>query len=346
MEELSDYSVLIVDDVEANVDMLVDALGEIYDVSVAMDGHGALEVVAENPPDLILLDVMMPDMDGYEVCDRIRTDTTLSYIPIIFVTAQHKDPKDMIRGLDIGGDDYIGKPFDPYVLLSRVRSSLRFKELFDTLSQTKSELSRYVSLSTIEMVEKSISGEIQKSGEARDVTVLFSDIRGFTTLSESMDPKKVFKMLNLYLSKQIKVIERYNGIIDKLAGDEVMAIFEGPDMAKNALNCGRAIIDALFESNKHIDDDWVGVGIGINTGPVYLGSIGSETIKDFTVVGNTVNVAARLCGSAKKFQVIFSEFTRSFIENEDFEYKSAGKISLKGISEQVEVFELLQNILE
>jgi len=336
--------ILAVDDEPFNLDLLEAVLlPEGFVVEMAESGQEALDMLEQVNPDLILLDVMMPDMDGYEVCRRIRVDTTMAYVPIIFVTAKGKDPKDMIHGLDIGGDDYIGKPFNPPELLSRVRTALRLKELFDKLSRTKAELSRYVSLSTIEMVEKQISGKMLKTGENRDVTVLFSDIRGFTTLSENMDPQKVFEMLNLYLSKQINIIESYQGIIDKLTGDEVMAIFEGPDMVKNALLCGSAIIEALYETDRSTSDHWVGVGIGINTGPVYMGSIGSETIKDFTVIGNTVNVAARLCGSAKKFQVIFSDYTKQFIGDESLAFQSAGKIPLKGISELVEIFELLHN---
>jgi adenylate cyclase len=148
-------------------------------------------------------------------------------------------------------------------------------------------------------------------------------------------------MLNLYLSKQIKIIEDHHGIIDKLSGDEVMAIFEGPEMAKNALRSAAEIIKALRGADPRRIEEWVGVGIGINTGQVYVGSIGSETIKDFTVVGNTVNVAARLCGYAQKFQVIFSEYTRKFIEKDSFSYKTVGKVTLKGINNPIEVFELL-----
>ncbi|MFC1858015.1 response regulator [Thermodesulfobacteriota bacterium] len=334
--------ILAVDDEAINLDLLEAVLlPEGFTVERATSGEETLDRIKQVNPDLILLDVMMPGMDGYEVCGRIRADTTLPYTPIIFVTAKHEDPKSMIHGLDIGGDDYIGKPFNPPELLSRVRSALRLKELFDRLSRTKAELSRYVSLSTIEMVEKTTSVEMLKAGESRDVTVLFSDIRGFTTLSENMDPQKVFEMLNLYLSKQIKVIESHQGIVDKLSGDEIMAIFEGPVMIENALRCGAAIVETLCKSDECSGDDWVGVGIGINTGPVYVGSIGSETFKDFTVVGNSVNVAARLCGFAKKFQVIFSEHTKRLIKNEGFAYQFAGKISLKGISGPLEVFKLL-----
>lgn len=334
--------ILAVDDEPVNLDLLEAVLlPEGFYVEKAMSGEEALEKIKTIQPALILLDIMMPGMNGYTVCERIKADTRLPYMPIIFLTAKYKDPKDLIHGLDIGGDDYIGKPFNPPELLSRIRSALRLKELFDKLLKTKAELSRYVSLSTIEMVEKSTSGEMLKAGESRDVTVLFSDIRGFTTLSENMDPQKVFEMLNLYLSKQINIIEDHQGIIDKLSGDEIMAIFEGPNMVKNALRCGTSIVKTLCNAEQCAADDWIGVGIGINTGPVYVGSIGSETIKDFTVVGNTVNVAARLCGFAQKFQVIFSEYTKNFIEDEGFEYQFAGKISLKGISKPVEVFEVV-----
>jgi class 3 adenylate cyclase len=333
--------ILAVDDEPQNLELLEAVLlPEGFKVKTATNGEETLKKIKQTAPDLILLDIMMPDMNGFEVCSRIRADTKLPYIPIIFLTAKHKDPKDMIHGLDIGGDDYIGKPFNPPELLSRVRSTLRFKKLFDHLSRTKAELSRYVSLSTIEMIDKTNPDELLKAGESKDVTVLFSDIRGFTSLSESMDPRKVFEMLNFSLSKQIKVIEGHQGIIDKLSGDEIMAVFEGSEMVNNALRCGIAIINELNKSNKLIDNDWVGVGIGINTGPVYVGSIGSETIKDYTVVGNTVNLAARLCGCAQKFQVVFSEYTRNLIEDRGFAYQSRGKINLKGISEPVEVFKL------
>jgi adenylate cyclase len=334
-----DTVILAVDDEPMNLDLLEAVLiPEGFYVEKAISGEEALEKIKTIQPAVILLDIMMPGMNGYEVCEKIRADTSLPYIPIIFITAKDKD---LIHGLDLGADDYIGKPFNPPELMSRIRAVLRIKELFDKLAKTKLELSRYVSLSTIDMVEKATSGEILKTGETRNVTVLFSDIRGFTTLSENMDPKKVFEMLNLYLSQQIEIIEDHNGIIDKLSGDEVMAIFEGPEMAKNALQCGAAIVERLGGADNSSNKDWVGVGVGVNTGPVYVGSIGSETIKDFTVVGNTVNVAARLCGSAKKFQVIFSDFTKKIIQEDSFRFQSAGKIALKGISEPVEVFELL-----
>ena len=141
MEELSDYSVLIVDDVEANVDILVDALGEIYDVSVAMDGHGALEVVAENPPDLILLDVMMPGMDGYEVCRRLKDNDATRKIPVIFVTGK-SDVEDETLGLKLGAADYITKPISPSITRERVRTHLALYDQNRALEEKVKEKTR------------------------------------------------------------------------------------------------------------------------------------------------------------------------------------------------------------
>lgn len=333
--------ILAVDDDPKNIKLLeAKLIPEGYIVETAMSGQEALDNIKFINPDIILLDVMMPDMDGYQVCKKIRADTSLPYIPIIFLTAIQIDQKDMIHGLDLGGDDYLRKPFETLELLSRIRAALRVKDLYDELVRTKVELSRYVSLSTLRMVEKVTSGKGIPAGETRDVTVLFSDIRGFTNISENMNPAEVFEMLNLYLSKQIKVVEAHHGIIDKLSGDEIMAIFERPGMAQNALQCGKDVVGTLCSSDRCQAADWVGVGIGINTGSVYVGSIGSETLKDYTVVGNTVNIAARLCGIAKKFQILFTETTKDLIEGKELRYSSVGKVPLEGIREPMEVFEL------
>lgn len=334
--------ILAVDDELINLKLLEAILiPEGYVLETALNGEEALDRFKSVSPDLILLDVMMPGMNGYQVCERIRADSPLSYTPIIFLTAMKTDQRDIVHGLDIGGDDYIRKPFDTVELVSRIRSALRVKDLYDKLILTKAELSRYVSLSTMEMVEKTTSEEGIQVGQTKDVTVLFSDIREFSNIAENMIPGEVFEMLNLYLSKQIKVAEDHHGIIDKLTGDEVMAVFEGATMVQDALTCGIAIVKALRGLGPYRGGDWIGAGIGINTGPVYIGSIGSETVKDYTVVGNTVNIAARLCGNAKRFQIIFTEATRKLIEGKQFRYNPLGKTSLKGLNSPIETFELI-----
>jgi len=335
--------ILVVDDEPSNVELLEDLLTpQKYVVETASSGKEALVKVHESTPDLILLDVMMPEMNGFQVCSKIREDSSIPYFPIIFITAYHIDQTDIIQGLEMGGDDYIRKPFDASELFSRIRACLRVKKLYDDLSRTKTELSRYVSLATVNMVEKMTSTEAFQANRTAEVTVLFSDIRGFTNISENMDPAKVFDMLDLNLRIQFEVIEKYNGIIDKLNGDEIMAVFEGPDMVSNALKCARAIVKALSVPESLNVLDWTGVGIGINTGQIYIGSLGSETFKDYTIIGNTVNIAARLCGLATKYQILFTEATLKLIKGTEFNYRSLKRASLKGISTPVEVFELIR----
>lgn len=226
-------------------------------------------------------------------------------------------------------------------LVSRVRATVKINDLYSDLTKIMTELTRYVSTPTVEMAERAAAGTEVGTGETVAVTVLFSDIRGYTSFTENMDPSEVFKMLNQYLSVQIKIVEEYHGIIDKLTGDEVMAIFTGPNMARNALECGKAITRALSDPQFQIGKEWIGVGIGVNTGPAYMGSVGSETRKDHTVVGTTVNVAARLCGYARKFQVIFPESTRDLVAGDGLDYRSVGEVNLKGLSAPLEVFELI-----
>ncbi len=335
-------TVLVVDDEPINIDLMAAVLvPEGYHVESAKNGRDALAMIPEILPDVILLDVMMPGMDGYDVCMKIRKNASLPYIPVIFVTAKHTTMSDMLHGFDAGGDDYIRKPFEPPELLSRMRASLRLKESLDKLARAKKELSRYVSLSTLEMIDAHTSGKASGSGASRNLTVLFSDIRGFTRISENADPRRVFEMLNTYLSKQIDIIELHGGVIDKLSGDEIMAVFEGKAMVDNALRCGKNIVDTLRGFDRQLGEDWVGVGIGINTGPVYVGAIGSETYKDYTVVGNTVNLAARLCGYAQKYRVVFSEYTKNLIQEKELVYRLEGKVPLKGFEKPIDVFKLL-----
>jgi len=341
----SQKRILAVDNEPKNVKLLEAKLAPVgYILETALSGKEALDKIKQSVPDLILLDVLMPEMNGYQVCEKIRSDTSIPYLPIIFLTASLISQEDVIRGLDIGGDDYIRKPFDTLELFSRIRAALRVKDLYDNLMRTKAELARYVSLSTLQMVENSSSGEGIYVGPTRDVTVLFSDIRGFSGIAEDMMPEEVFETLNLCLSKQIEMVEAHHGIVDKLTGDEIMAVFEGTDMVRNALLSGMAIVESLRSLELRPRRDWIEVGIGINTGPVYVGSIGSETMKDYTAVGNTVNIASRLCGFAGKSQILLSGSTKNLIGGEEFSYKSIGEISLRGLNSPIESFELIQRM--
>jgi DNA-binding response OmpR family regulator len=336
--------ILVVDDFPMNIELLKEILTPAgYVVDSAQTAQEALDKVFNEPPDLVLLDVMMPGMNGYEVCRRIRGNKSLPYIPIIYITASELEPKNVIKGLKAGGDDYIRKPFEIAELLERIISCLRVKKLYDELARTKAELSRYVSLPTRKMVENKIQND-QREPIDREayVTVLFSDIRGFTQISEEMAPADVFARLNINIGKQLRIIKKYKGIIEKLNGDEVMALFEGPNMSDNALGCALEIIQELSKSEPNGESNLFNVGIGINTGNIYLGSLGNEFFRDYTVIGNTVNIAARLCGLADKLQVLFTETTRKSIKQEQFCFQSIGKKMLKGLSKPIEVFKATQ----
>lgn len=225
--------------------------------------------------------------------------------------------------------------------MARIISCLRVKALYEELAQTKKELSRYVSLSTLRMVENKITGHEDLLNYDAYVTVLFSDIRGFTQISEGMDPNELFNKLNANIGKQLGVIEKYQGIIDKLSGDGVMAVFEGPEMGENALECASEIVHELSESERNGELELSYVGIGINTGPIYLGSLGNESFRDYTVIGNTVNIAARLCGLADKFQVLFTKTTLESVRQREFRFKPIGEKMLKGLSKPMEVFQAI-----
>jgi class 3 adenylate cyclase len=337
-ERLGSINILAVYDTPLNIKSLKTILEPLgYNINGAASCADALKFIDRSVPDIILLDVMAPDMNGLETCRRIREKKELPYIPIIFITAGEPDLPKAVEGLDAGGDDFIRKPFQAVELISRIRANLRVKSAHDRLSEFKAELSRHVSLSTIRMVENLVMHDKGLQNRKANVTVMFSDIRGFTQLAADADPESVFEKLNGSIKKQIQVIEGFHGVIDKLTGDEVMAIFEGPQMADNAIQCALQIVREL-SPDKSLDNSWSSVGIGINTGPVFIGSLGTESARDFTVIGNTVNIAARLCGLAERFQIICTKTTIDSIQDNRFKFESMGAKMLKGLSGPIELF--------
>ncbi len=331
-------NILVVEETPFNIKSLKAILEPLgYNINGAASCADALKIIDKSVPDIILLDAMAPEMNGLEACRRIREKKELPYIPIIFITAGEPDLRKVAEGLDAGGDDFICKPLRAIELISRIRANLRVRYAHDRLSEFKLELSRHVSLSTIRMVENLVMHDKGLQNRKANVTVMFSDIRGFTQLSADADPESVFEKLNVSIQKQIQVIEGFHGIIDKLTGDEVMAIFEGPQMADNAIQCALQIVREL-SPEKSPDTSWSSVGIGINTGPVFIGSLGTESARDFTVIGNTVNIAARLCGLAERFQIICTKTTIDSIQDNWFQFESMGAKMLKGLSGPIELF--------
>jgi adenylate cyclase len=344
--------ILIVDDNETNRDILITRL-ELhgYDLKQAADGEEALAVAREHLPDLILLDVMMPKLDGIEVCKRLRGDASLPFIPIILCTAK-ADSKDVVAGLEAGADEYLTKPIDQTALVARVKSVLRLKALHDELTTLNKGLEQRVTAQLVEIERISklrrflppqVADLIVASGSEKDleshrreITALFCDLRGFTGFSESSDPEDVMMLLRQYHEAIGNIIHKHGGTLERYAGDGVMVIFNDPVQVENPALAAvqmalemRAALEALMEKWRRLGHE-IGFGIGIAHGYATLGTIGFEGRFDYAAIGTVSNVASRLCNEAASGQILISPRVHMAIE-EHVTVEPAGEFELKGI---------------
>src|SRR5512140_556139 len=316
--------ILIVDDTPANIQALAHVLKEKgYQLSVATNGKQALEVLARVQADLILLDVMMPEMDGFETCRRIKASEQWREIPIIFLTAK-TEIADIVQGFELGAVDYVAKPFNAHELLARVNTHLTIDELRRNLATKNVELARahelvrrafgrYVSEEVAASILQSPEG-LELGGEEREITILMSDLRGFTALAARLAPHEVIEFLNLYLEAMVDVISRYDGTIDEIIGDAILVIFGAPlasnDHAAKAVACGLAMQLAMTEVNRRLAAKGAAeleMGIGIHTGRVIVGNIGSLRRTKYAAVGSNVNLAGRIESFTTGGQLLISE---------------------------------------
>jgi two-component system sensor histidine kinase ChiS len=316
--------ILLVDDDPTNLLLLEElVLCEGYTPLLAASGTEALEIAAESLPDLILLDVMMPEMDGFEVCCRLRENPKLQIVPIVFLTALD-DEQSRLRGLEIMGDDYITKPINSKLLLAKIANILRLSQMRS--QQSESEISQLVKeqsrhqiaaaweindylsekfrLFVPEQYLNRIAPQGVESiqlGNAREeeITVLFCDIRGFTAIAESQSPLETFEWLNAFFTQMSRAITAYQGFIDKFLGDAILAVFDRQNFhAEDALNAAVTMQQSLTEFNRDRHqynlEQPVNIGIGIHTGIGLIGTVGSDNRMDSTVIGDVVNSAARI----------------------------------------------------
>jgi adenylate cyclase len=372
MEHKPQYRILIVDDHEDNIELLrarLEARG--YEVQGANDGQEALDTVDRWCPDLILLDVMMPKMDGIETVKRLKADASLPFIPVILVTAK-ADGADVVAGLESGGDDYLTKPVDHAALSARVRAMLRIKALHDTvqaqarrLGEQAAELAAWnktleervaAQVGEIERIGRlkrflapqiaetivSSGGETILESHRRDIVVLFCDMRGFTALAETAEPEDVMAVLREYHCALGPLVHRYEGMIDSFAGDGLIVIFNDPIPCPDAaLRAVRLAVD-MRETVASLARSWtargheIGFGVGIAQGYATLGRIGFEGRFDYTAIGTVTNVAARLCAEAKDGQILVTQRVAAGIDK-IAELQHLGDIALKGLSRPVAV---------
>ena len=342
--------ILAVDDNKQNLELLVRSLGAAkYEVITANDGPTALHLIDGGAVDLVLLDVMMPGMSGYEVCEKIRANDATRLLPVVMLTALH-DVSNRIRGIAAGADDFLTKPFNREELLTRVKSLLRIKTLYDDI-ETKNILlrrviGRYVSEEVAAEIVADPGRHLKLGGEKRDVTVLFGDLRGFTPMAERLDAEDVVDILNVYLSHVIDLVFEFRGNLDKFRGDGFMAFFGAPlahgDDAASAVRCALALQERLKSiSFAKFPDLRLLAGIGINSGAVIAGNVGSERRTDYTVIGNEVNLAQRFEANAGPGQVLITGATYERVK-EFVEVRDLGRLRVAGMREGVMAYDVMR----
>jgi adenylate cyclase len=354
--------ILVVDDTPANVRLLEAVLRPRgYDILTAGSGPEALEVMATNPPDLVLLDVVMPGMDGYEVCRRLRATAAGAVLPVVMITASGNEEK--VRALEAGADDFIAKPFDHAELLARVRSLLRVKEYHDLVESQAAELAewnrtlearvdeqvaelerlarlrRYLSPQVTELVLAAPDETLLKS-HRREVAVLFCDLRGFTAFSEEVEPEDVIAALADFHEAVGPLIDSFAATVGGFSGDGLMVFFNDPipcpDPPERAVRLGVA----MRERMRAVTERWkarghdLGFAVGITVGYATLGEVGFEGRYDYTVHGSVANLASRLCDAAASGQILLSPAVNAAV-GQIIEADPVGDLQLKGFNKPV-----------
>ncbi len=340
--------ILVVDDIVANVELLEALLtADGYDILTAFNGEEALQQVAEGDPDLILLDVMMPGMNGFEVCSTIKSDETTQFIPIVLLTALDR-MEDKVRGLEAGADDFLTKPFNRIELKARIRSLLRIRSLHNDVEQKRRLLfrllNRYMSEEIVTTILEDPEKRLKLGGEKREVAILFADIRGFTSFSENTSAERVVEVLNECFHDITEVVFNHKGTFDKYVGDCILAFYGAPlSYGDDLERCLQTAIEMqrIFEKMSEAWTDPImktlGLGIGINFGEVVVGNIGSERLMDYTVIGDQVNLAQRLEQAALRGQIIISEEVNRRMQGRLRSYEMP-PISVKGKREPVTAY--------
>ncbi len=339
LPDLEKFKVLIVDDEPVNLQVLVNYLSlQNYSITQASNGQEALNLVANGfKPDLILLDVMMPKMTGYEVCEKLREHFPASELPVLMLTAKNQ-VSDMVEGFDNGANDYLSKPISKNELIARIKTHMK-------LAKINIAYGRFVPHEFLRLLHKESILDVKLGDQLkREMSILFSDIRDFTSMSELMTPEETFQFINDYLSCLEPAIVEHGGFIDKYIGDAIMALFS--QSADDAVKAGISMLTRLQEYNQsrhQLGKMPIKIGVGINTGDLMLGTVGGKDRMDGTVISDAVNLASRLEGLTKNYRasLLISHQTFLKLENpNDYAIRLLDRVQVKGKSEMVTVFEV------
>jgi adenylate cyclase len=357
--------ILVVDDNEMNRDIIVTRLeANGYKTLQAADGQEALAAVTQHHPDLVLLDVMMPNIDGLEVCRQLKGNAGLAFTPVILVTAKAAT-QDVVAGLDAGADEYLTKPIDQSALVARVRSVLRIKALHDQVQAQAADLATWnqtleqrvreqvAEIARIGRLKRFLSPQVAQlvsSGDERvleshrrEVTVVFCDLRDFTAFAEAAEPEEVIAVLREYHRALGALIDKFEGTVERFAGDGLMVLFNDP--LPCAAPWARAVQMAIemrdevakLAANWRTHGHDLGFGIGIAHGYATLGCIGFEGRFQYSATGTVANLASRLCDHALNGQILVD--TKVHAEAGALaELESVGELDLKGFRRPVKAF--------
>ncbi|MGH7089856.1 MAG: adenylate/guanylate cyclase domain-containing protein, partial [Stellaceae bacterium] len=358
--------ILVVDDNEGNREMLSRRIArQGFAVITAEDGQQALERLADRPIDLVLLDVMMPGIDGYETLKRMKSDEALRHIPVLMISALD-EMESVIRCIELGAEDYLPKPFNPVLLRARIGASLEKKRLRDqevlhvraladwnrTLEARVAEqvaqldrLGRLKRFFSPQLAELMISGGADDplKTHRREITVVFLDLRGFTAFAETAEPEEVMGILREYHAAMGRLVLSHEGTLERFTGDGMMVFFNDPVPIENPAERAVLMALAMMEAVTELAQGWerrgfeLGHGIGIAQGYATLGGIGFEGRWDYGAIGTVTNLAARLCSEAKAGQILASGRVIAAVEHL-VEAESLGALSLKGLQRPVPAF--------
>jgi len=355
---------LVIDDTPQNARLLEAVLSpQGYSVVLASSGSDGLEKVRSEEPDLVLLDIVMPDMTGYDVCRRLREDPVTELLPVVMLTSS--GDQDKVDAIEAGADDFIARPFNPQELLSRVRSLLRIKQYHDTIRAQRAELanwnrtleervaSQVAQLEGLDRLRRYFSApvaEVIMSGGAqmlephrREVTIFFCDLRGFTAFSATAEPEDVLGALGQFYEAVGQLILRYEATLEQFVGDSIMAIFNDPMPCPGHTAAAVRMAVEVRERMGALSDAWrrsgydLDLGVGIAEGYATLGRVGFEGRFDYRATGTVVNLASRLCSHALGGQILLSP--RAYASVTDLvDVESVGPLQFKGFHDPVQAY--------
>ena len=361
-------TILVVDDLPQNVRLLEAVLAPRgYAIATATSGREALERLASDPIDLVLLDIVMPEMDGYEVCRALRADAATRFLPVVMITASGEQEK--VAAIEAGADDFIAKPFDQAELLARVGSLLRIKRYHDTIEAQAAELAawnrqleqrvqdqveelermgrlrRFLSPQLAELVVSS-GDESFLTSHRREITVVFCDLRGFTAFAETVEPEDLMLVLSQYHTALGDLVHRFEGTLERFIGDGLMVIFNDPLPCPDAAQQAVRMAVAMRGRVAQLGEEWtrrgyrLGLGVGISQGHATIGQIGFEGRSDYTAIGSVTNLAARLCGEAEPGQILISQ--RVYAAAEDIVIADpVGELALRGFLQPARAYNVV-----